>query len=67
MAKPTVAEVDEHIKFLRAQAERLDNLAEQRSYRWAEVDAKKMRKVAEALLEFRRDMQMTGMNGQRIA
>lgn len=66
MAKASVAEVDEHIKFLRGQAERLDNLAEQRSYRWAEMDAKKMRKVVEVLLQLRRDLQMTGMNGQRI-
>jgi len=64
--RANVAVLDEHIKFLRSQADRLEKLAKERSYRWAEVDAQKMREVAQVLLELRRDMQMTGMNGQRL-
>jgi hypothetical protein len=64
--KLNIAEVDRHITFLREQADRLEKLAEERRYRWAEVDAQKMRKIADLLVEIRREHQMTGMGGKRI-
>jgi hypothetical protein len=61
-----IQEIDRSVIFLREQAERLDKLAADRGYRWAEVQAKQMRRIAQMLLDFRREQQMTGMNGARI-
>ena len=61
-----IKELDRSVTFLREQAERLDKLARDRGYRWAEMDAKKMRRVADMLLEVRRDQAMTGIGGKRI-
>ena len=64
--KTNVTELDGYVRFIRAQAARLDELAKNRGVRWAEADAEKMRKIAEALLEVRRDLQMTTMSGKSL-
>lgn len=61
-----ITELDEHVVFLREQADRLEKLADERKYRWATIQSKRMRKIAQMLLDIRRDQQMTTMSGQRI-
>lgn len=61
-----VTELDDQVKFLNEQADRLEQLARERSYRWAEVQARTMRKIRDTLLQVRREMQMTAMSGKRI-
>lgn len=61
-----VSDIDQHVKFLQEQAERLEQLGEERSYRWAEVNARQMRDIVKTLLEVRRDLQMTTLSGKRM-
>jgi len=61
-----VQELDRHVITLREQAERLEKLSGERGYKWAEVQARQLRRIADFLLNIRREHQMTGMNGQRI-
>lgn len=64
--RTTVSQLDSQIKFLREQAARLRDLTARPGQQWAERNAARMDEIAETLTEFRRDMQMTGMNGERI-
>lgn len=59
-------QLDGQIKFIREQASRLRDLSARGGAKWAEHNAHKMDQIAETLTEVRRELQMTGMNGQRI-
>lgn len=59
-------ELDAQIKFLREQASRLRSVATRPGQRWAEGSAARMDEIVETIMEFRREMMMTGMNGKRI-
>lgn len=65
--RTSVEKLDSQIKFLCEQAARLRELTARPGQQWAEQNAAKMDAIAETLTELRRDLQMTGMNGKRIA
>lgn len=64
--KTSVEKLDSQIKFMHEQASRLRVLAASPGNRWAEQNAAKMEQIAEVLIDARRDLQMTGMNGKKI-
>lgn len=60
---PEVATIDRHLTFLRSEIEYL----RKRSEEWAQNKAANLESIAETLTQVRRDKQMTGMAGKRIA
>lgn len=60
---PDVATIDRHLKFLRSEIEYL----RKREEAWAQRKADEMESIAETLTLVRRERQMTGVAGRRIA
>lgn len=60
---PEVTIIDEHLKFLRSEIDYL----RKRSEEWAQRKAEQMEGIAETLTRVRREKQMTGVAGRRIA
>ena len=59
-----VTKLDKHIEFLRGEARYLRT--SQPKAQWALTKANRFDEVADALVEVRREKQMTGMSGKRI-
>jgi len=58
-----VATIDHHLKFLRSEIDYL----RKRSEEWAQRKADEMESIVETLTLVRREKQMTGIAGRRIA
>ena len=58
-----IATIDKHLEFLRSEIDYLRKRQEE----WAQRKADKLESIAETLTLVRRERQMTGMVGRRIA
>ena len=59
-----VAQLDKHLRFVREEAQRLRDMKPMPQ--WAYGKALRFDELGDALVEIRRDVQMTGMDGKRI-